>query len=218
MDNRVRDLPALKKRMEEELQLHTCFPQDCQLFMRAFKAERLLEVWVKPVGNTHWEILKNYPFCKTSGQLGPKRREGDRQIPEGIYCIDRFNPKSKYHLSLGLNYPNESDRLLGHPQMPGSDIFIHGGCETVGCIAITDAGIEEVYLLASWAGANGQQKIPVHIFPFRFDEEQWNEYGPEYPQHLEFWKTLEQIFLDFERSRQLPTIEMTEGGFYNIVK
>lgn len=218
MDKRVNDLPALKKRMEEGLQAHACSSGNCQLFLRAFKMEQLLEVWVKPDGNLHWAKLKNFAFCKTSGQPGPKRREGDRQIPEGVYHIDRFNPKSKYHLSLGINYPNALDRSLGDPDFPGSDIFIHGGCETVGCIPITDRGIEEVYLLASWARENRQQKIPVHIFPFHFSEENWNKYGPEFPQHRPFWRSLEEIFLHFERSRQLPTVEITDAGHYYTVK
>ncbi|MFC7667854.1 murein L,D-transpeptidase family protein [Hymenobacter humi] len=90
-------------------------------------------------------------------------------MPEGFYQIDRFNPKSEYHLSLGLNYPNAADLALGEPD-PGGDIFIHGGEVTIGCLPITDIGIEEVYLIAVAARAAGQTLIPVHIFPFPLTE------------------------------------------------
>lgn len=186
------------------------------LYLRAFKAERELEAWVKEKGKEEWILLKTYPFCSSSGTLGPKRREGDRQIPEGIYYIDRFNPRSKYHLSLGLNYPSTADRLLGDPEIPGSDIFIHGGCKTVGCIAITDPGIEEVYVLAEWAKGNGQSHIPVHLFPFRFTGSNWQQYGAAHAEHRMFWQQLEPIYHIFEKQGQVPEIIIEPDGTYVI--
>lgn len=196
---------------ENELSL-----ENFHLFLRAFKAERQLEIWLKSANESNWHLYKNIPFCNSSGVLGPKRKEGDRQIPEGFYHIVRFNPKSKYHLSLGLNYPNRSDRLLGHPTLPGSDIFIHGGCETVGCIPVTDEGIEAIYVLAGWAIDNGQANIPVHIFPFRFTAEKWNQYKPEFPQHFSFWRQLEAIYLAFEINKQLPEVLIHPDGKYGL--
>ena len=216
MKDRVKQWPALAKRIQDALVRQVGTHTEVELFIRAFKAEQILEVWIRSGAELPWQNFKTYSFCRSSGTLGPKRQEGDRQIPEGIYFIDRFNPKSKYHLSLGLNYPNTSDRILGHPKMPGSDIFIHGGCETVGCIPITDAGMEEVYLLASWARDKGQKNIPVHIYPFRFHEENWNTYEPEYPQHQALWRSLERIYLEFERSGQLPEVMISVGGEYVI--
>ncbi|HZH97477.1 MAG TPA: hypothetical protein VEX38_00780, partial [Fimbriimonadaceae bacterium] len=92
-----------------------------KLFIRAFKQERELEIWGAESERFHF--LQTYPIVGVSGGPGPKRREGDRQIPEGVYHIDRFNPNSRFHLSLGLSYPNKADRLLGDPERPGSDIF-----------------------------------------------------------------------------------------------
>lgn len=189
-------------------------PKKVVLYLRAFKAERELEAWVKEKGKEEWILLKTYPFCSSSGTLGPKRREGDRQIPEGIYYIDRFNPRSKYHLSLGLNYPNAADQILGDPDMPGSDIFIHGGCRTVGCIAITDPGIEEVYLLAEWARTNGQQLIPVHLFPFRYSASNWQQNEALYHQHVFLWRQLEAVYQYFENRHSLPDISIGEEGVY----
>src|SRR5690606_11025729 len=92
-------------------------------------------------------LVKTYPVCSSSGLPGPKRKKGDRQTPEGFYHIDRFNPQSAFHLSLGINYPNSSDKILGHSD-PGGDIFIHGSCVTIGCVPLTDDLIKEVYVLA----------------------------------------------------------------------
>jgi murein L,D-transpeptidase YafK len=217
MEERIGHFEELKRKLEKELSAYNCDREAVQLFLRAFKAEQVLEVWLRPGEDDHWLLMKYFPFCTSSGELGPKREEGDYQIPEGIYHIDRFNPKSKYHLSLGLNYPNASDRIRGHPEQPGSDIFIHGGCETVGCIPITNGGIEEVYLLAVWAGANGQEKIPVHIYPFKFGEANWNKYGPDYLQHHSFWKELEKVYVVFERSKQLPKTGISEDGTYELM-
>ncbi|MCB0633136.1 MAG: hypothetical protein R2824_16260 [Saprospiraceae bacterium] len=190
--------------------------QNVHVYLRAFKAEGELEVWIKTPEAAAWTLFKTYPFCKNSGTLGPKRKEGDLQIPEGIYHIDRFNPKSKFHLSLGLNYPNASDRILGNPEAPGSDIFIHGGCVTVGCIPITDAGIEEVYVLAEWAKESGQNDIPVHLFPFRFTIANWERYGTKFPQSVPFWQQLEAIYHAFEVDRTVPEVIITESGHYQI--
>ncbi len=93
---------------------------------------------------------------------------GDYQVPEGFYYINEFNPRSLYHLSLGLNYPNASDRMLCDMSQPGGDIYIHGSCVTTGCIPITDGQIEELYVLAAHAKDMGQDFIPVHIFPVNF--------------------------------------------------
>ncbi|MBF9238292.1 L,D-transpeptidase family protein [Hymenobacter sp. BT683] len=164
--------------------------------VRVIKTNRELEVWARNQNRGPFELLQTYPLAATSGKLGPKRRAGDRQVPEGFYEIDRFNPKSDYHLSLGLNYPNAADRALGEPQ-PGGDIFIHGGEVTIGCLPITDAGIEEVYLLAVAARAAGQAAIPVHIFPFPITEKELSK-RPNSP-HVAFWRGLMSGYAHFEK-------------------
>ncbi len=192
-------------------------PSTFEVFLRAFKEEQDLEVWIKNKTATEWQLFIQYPFCAFSGQLGPKRKEGDLQIPEGFYHIDRYNPRSNFYLSLGLNYPNNSDRILGYPQKPGSDIFIHGGCATVGCIPITDEKIAELYTLTSMAHRQGQQKIPVHFFPYKMSNQKFTEMSNQYPAHRSFWLQLKDIYDYFESNKNLPIIEIDAQGNYLIV-
>ena len=114
-----------------------------RLFLRAFKREQVLELWAGPKTGS-LTLVKTFPVCARSGTLGPKRRLGDLQVPEGAYRIDRFNATSNFYLSLGVDYPNASDRILGTPGRLGGDIFIHGDCVTIGCLPITDDLIKEL--------------------------------------------------------------------------
>ncbi len=202
--------------VDDLLNTHALEKENAQLFIRAFKYEEELECWGKAKGATTWKLLKTYPICRNSGTLGPKRKEGDRQVPEGVYSIDRFNPNSNFHLSLGLNYPNESDRIRGDRIAPGSDIFIHGACITVGCIPLTDPLIEEVFLMAEMARDAGQKHIPVHIFPGRMDAKRFLR-RMETSDHESFWQELLPVFTSFETTRQLPTVRVDDAGRYIVV-
>lgn len=189
-----------------------------QLFLRGFKKEQVLEVWVKERGKEEFVLLHTYDFCTTSGTLGPKRKEGDLQIPEGVYHINHFNPQSNFYLSLGLNYPNASDKILSHATKPGGSIYIHGNCVTIGCIPITDDRIKELYVLAVEARNNGQEKIPVHVFPDRLDhgavEKLIAEHSPN-EKIQRFWKNLEPIYQNFESTKKLRTVKVnTKGEYY----
>ncbi len=146
-----------------------------RLFFRIFKKEKIFQVWIASGHNSKYILLKEYPICRVPGRLGPKRREGDFQMPEGFYFINRFNPTSNYYLSLGLNYPNKSDAILGVKGHLGGNIFIHGGCSTVGCIPMTNDLIMEIYVLAVEARNNGQKRIPVFIFPMKLTEQNLEE-------------------------------------------
>ena len=148
------------------------------IFLRALKREARLELWAR-TGATPFQLIRSYPITYSCGEPGPKRREGDRQVPEGFYEIDRFNPESNFHLSLGLNYPNASDRLRSDQAQPGSDIFIHGGDGSIGCIPIGDENIEEVFLAAWDARAHGQEKIEVHVFPAVMQGPAWAKFVQE---------------------------------------
>ena len=187
-----------------------------QLFIRIFKHEQLLEIWAKERHQQQYQEITSFPFCTTVGELGPKRQRGDYQIPEGFYEIDRFNPESNFHLSLGINYPNDSDRTLSNARFLGGDIFIHGNCMTIGCIPITDDWIEELYILAVEARNAGQETIPTHIFPTKLDAN-----GYEYltlttrdNTHHAFWKNLQEGYLYFENQHQLPEVSISETGRY----
>ena len=191
-----------------------------KLFIRIFKQEKILEVWGASTSDGVFKQVKRYAVCRTSGNLGPKRREGDLQIPEGFYHIDRFNPKSNFYLSLGINYPNRSDQVLGAKGKLGGDIFIHGGCETIGCIPITDDAIKEVYWLAVQAKSNGHAKIPVHIFPTKLDAPTMARLKSTFPNDdvlINFWKNLKIGYNWFERERKLPTISISRRGKYQFL-
>ena len=162
-------------------------------------------------------LLCTYDFCTTSGVLGPKRKEGDLQIPEGVYHINHFNPVSNFYLSLGLNYPNASDKILSHATKPGGSIYIHGDCVTIGCIPITDEKIKELYVLAVEARNNGQEKIPVHVFPAKLETGVVDKLVSEYAADEKvknFWKNLEPVYQDFESTRKLKPVKVNSKGAY----
>lgn len=187
------------------------------IFIRCFKKKKQLELWARSSDNELFMLIKTYKFSASSGTLGPKRQQGDLQIPEGFYHIDRFNPASSFHLSLGINYPNASDRILGKKGNFGGDIFIHGSCVTIGCIPITDDMIEELYVVAVEAKSNGQRKIPVHIFPKRLDQKGFDQLLKEFDDEQKlanFWENLKVGFKIFERTRRLPKVTVNGNGEY----
>lgn len=188
------------------------------LFLRAFKKEQKLEVWAKNKSDDAFTLLKTYEFCATTGVLGPKRRSGDRQIPEGFYEVDLFNPQSQYLLSFSINYPNKSDLVFADKLNPGDNIFIHGHCVTIGCIPIGDENIQELYLIAAKAKSAGG-KINVHIFPTIMNDQNYkainNEFGTD-ASLLAFWSWLKPGFDAFESSKKLPVISIEESGKYMV--
>ena len=190
--------------------------EDFDLFIRAFKKERMLEVWVKEKKQEIFSLLNTYPFCSSSGTLGPKRKEGDLQIPEGIYHVNHFNPLSNFYLSLGISYPNASDKILSDPKHPGGAIYIHGNCVTIGCIPITDEKIKELYVLAVEARHHGQEKIPIHIFPSKLDDEGVNNLKQKNSstETIKFWENLQAIYQDFEKNKKLKKIITNKKGEY----
>jgi murein L,D-transpeptidase YafK len=132
-------------------------------------------------------------------------------VPEGFYTINRFNPSSLYHLSLGLDYPNATDRALGEPK-PGGDIFIHGSNVTIGCLPITDALIEELYVLLVEARTAGQAAIAVHIFPFELNAEMLARYRQH--RHYAFWQSLQPGYAYFEQHRRPAPALVPDAGLY----
>jgi murein L,D-transpeptidase YafK len=192
-----------------------------QAFIRVFKRERVLELWVAGAAGDPLQLLKKYSLCAISGGPGPKREMGDGQIPEGFYLVDRFNPVSSFHLSLGINYPNAADRINGVKGRLGGDIFIHGGCVTIGCMPITDEAIKELYLVAIEATAAGQHSIPVHIFPARLDREGLRQLDVEPradPALRTFWLNLKEGFDFFELQHRIPKIGVDRSGRYVVAK
>lgn len=188
------------------------------VYIRSFKFDAQLEVWVKHDLKDKYKLFKTYRVCLQSGTMGPKRMQGDYQVPEGFYYITEFNPNSAYHLSLGLNYPNSSDKILSDPVHPGDDIFIHGSCVSVGCIPVTDSDIEEIYILAAQAHEAGQEYIPVHIFPIRYSNKKsvtyFENFCKDNPDLMVFSDQLEKAFKVFENTHQPPLILIDPKGDY----
>jgi murein L,D-transpeptidase YafK len=215
---RVRAALAEKETLlHKTLAAHGLKTDDLNILIVAYKAERILELYAKRRSATRYEKLASYDICNVSGVLGPKRAIGDFQIPEGFYRINRFNPFSNYHLSLGIDYPNRSDRIKGKAPELGGDIFIHGNCVTIGCLPMTDDKIREIYLYAVHARNNGQTQIPVYIFPFRMQAATLEKYAARYrnrPELLAFWKNLKQGHDKFLRERQELSISVAQNGDY----
>ena len=189
-----------------------------QLYIRSFKYNSDLQVWVKNEGADTFTFFKTYRICALAGTMGPKRMEGDYQVPEGFYYINEFNANSQYHLSLGLNYPNPSDKLLADDMKPGGEIYIHGSCVTVGCIPITDPQIEELYILSTYARAAGQEFIPVHIFPIKYKDARSIEYIEKLydgdPGLKPFAMNLKKVYDFFEEHKKLPVVAISSKGDY----
>ena len=186
------------------------------IYLRVFKSEKCVEVWVKKTGAKTYTHLTDYKICQSSGELGPKRQQGDGQVPEGAYYVNRFNPVSSFHLSLGINYPNLSDTKRGVQGNLGGDIFIHGKCVTIGCIPITDDNIKELYILAIEAREHGQTKIPVHIFPFRMEEDIFSEKKKEdaYSSLIPFWEEISPVYVKFQSTKTIPSVTVSSSGKY----
>jgi murein L,D-transpeptidase YafK len=189
-----------------------------RVFIRIFKKERVLELWAADKKGP-FRHVESYPVCAASGGLGPKRRAGDLQVPEGFYNVTVLNPWSAYHLSLGVNYPNRSDRILGRRGSLGGAIMIHGDCVSIGCVAITDSHIEEVYVTAMESLRRGQSKVPIHIFPTRLDRNGMaflREQFAARPKLITFWEELEPGFGFFEKNRRVPVIRIDAKGHYRL--
>src|SRR5882724_13579022 len=204
---------ALRQRFKEK---GLAYPPRA-ILLRAFKQEAVLELWATEASDKPYVLVHEYRICTSSGTLGPKRRFGDVQVPEGFYELDWFNPQSNFYLSLHVSYPNAADRILGSRQNPGGDIFLHGNCVTIGCIPITDDGIKEVYWLAVLARTSGQMHIPIEIFPARLTDHELDQLSSERraePQVVEFWENLRQGFDYFEKYHRPQNVHISRSGKY----
>ncbi len=177
------------------------------VFVRIFKTEKVLEIWVKQ--NKQFALFKTYPICTFSGQLGPKIKQGDGQSPEGFYRVGlgQLNPYSSYHLSFNLGYPNAYDRANGRT---GDFLMVHGNCVSIGCYAMGDKNIEEIYTLMEAALRDGQKNIDVHIFPFRFDN---TKIAWQRSQWQPFWSDLKIGFEAFNKTGEVPGITVVNKRY-----
>ena len=186
-----------------------------ELHIRCFKSEKETEVWARNKGSQKFTLIKTIPICATSGELGPKRRQGDGQIPEGIYHVSWFNPMSDYHLGMKINYPNQSDKIKANGNNAGGDIMIHGYCVTIGCIPLQNDPIEELYVLCVESKNSGYE-VGVSIFPFRMNDTNWQaiQKNEEFKSHLDFWKQIKKAYDHFELNKAMPAYKINKTGDY----
>ncbi len=207
-------LEAVRVRVESPLQAALAergLRYGAPVFLRAFKESSELELWMDKEKGGRWEKFRVYRIASYSGKLGPKLREGDMQAPEGFYDVtrDRLNPMSRFHLSFNIGYPNAYDR---HHGRTGSLIMVHGSNVSIGCLAMTDPVIEEIYLLVEAALRGGQKAVPVHVFPFRMTEERLARAAGE--EWEAFWREeLKPGYDAFEKNGRPPGVSVREGRY-----
>jgi murein L,D-transpeptidase YafK len=218
--NRSRVKSARKQHLSE---IHTLFGKadldypPGQVLLRVFKNEDVLELWVQPQHKRKFVHLKDYSICQRSGILGPKRQQGDLQVPEGFYTITAYNPASSFHLAMLVSYPNRSDRLRKKGNRPGSNICIHGDCVTIGCIPLTDRWIKELYLICLDTFTKTKQPSLVHSFPGRMHGEHWQKLinqNSQHPDLVKFWRELKEGYDRFEKNHFPARFRIAKDGRY----
>jgi len=194
-------------RLEQRLKT-AGFKSGAPMLMRIFKETSELEIWLEK--GDRFQLFATYPICHWSGTLGPKQREGDKQTPEGFYTITtrQLQHIGRWPRAINLGFPNAFDRAH---KRDGSYILLHGGCSSVGCFAMTNPVIGEIYGLAKAAIRDGQRHIPVHVFPFRMSEEALAARAGS-PWH-DFWSTLKEGDRSFARTGRPPRISVCEGRY-----
>ena len=177
-------------------------------FIRIFKESRMLELWVR--SSQRFVLFKKYPICRVSGGLGPKTTSGDLQAPEGLYALteSQLHPRSRFYLALNLGYPNAFEAARG---FTGDALMIHGDCVSIGCYAMGDSAIAEIFTVVREALLAGQEAIPVQALPFPLTSE--NLARHETSRHREFWRSLEPAYRFFERDRIPPRVTPSSSGY-----
>jgi murein L,D-transpeptidase YafK len=196
-----RDLLALIKQKK--------MPKLSPVLMRIFKEEAELEVW-KEDATGHFQLLKTYPICRWSGDIGPKEREGDRQTPEGFYTItpELMNPNSSYYLAINTGFPNAFDKANGRD---GSFLMIHGDCSSSGCYAMTDQQVGEIYSLARDAFTGGRKAFQIQAYPFRMTPANLARHRTS--PHLAFWKMIKVGYDHFETTHLEPKVDVCDRRY-----
>jgi murein L,D-transpeptidase YafK len=217
---RVREAYAEKEKIvNKTLAGHSISRDSLRIYLRAFKTEKKMELWAKNISDSVYVKLKEFSICEISGTIGPKRRYRDLQVPEGFYHISDLNPYSKYYLSMEINYPNASDSIRGVRGHLGNLIFIHGGCESSGCIAITNENIKELYIYCIEAYNSGQEDIELTIFPAGMNDANYSKLIANYSKDkdkISLWADLKKSYDLFEHSKVPPTVKFLPGGIHEV--
>lgn len=200
--------------LKMELQASNINSSDFDIYIRVFKADKLAEVWMRTKGEVKYRLFKSYDICANSGELGPKRSDDDNQVPEGFYKIETLNPKSNYHLSMKINYPNSSDLILKKGLNPGSAVMLNGDCAAIDGLSMSNDKIAELYLLCLEARSRNKP-VNIDIYPVKFSAENMKMLEENYPKsQLSFWKDLKRVYDYFEENKWLPSIFVNRKGHY----
>ncbi len=217
---RVREAYGNKEKMvTKTLTDHGISRDSMQLYLRAFKTEKTIEVWAKNTCDTAFTLVKEFAICEISGTIGPKRCSRDLQVPEGFYRINELNPYSKYYLSMRINYPNASDSIRGNRAHLGNLIYIHGNCESSGCIAITDEKIKELFIYCIEAYNCGQKDINITIYPARLEDKTYNRLTKENSKNkdkISLWADLKKSYDLFNKKKVLQAVKFLHDGTHEI--
>jgi murein L,D-transpeptidase YafK len=179
------------------------------IFIRIFKEDSQLEVW-KQKGDGTYGLLKSYAICQWSGELGPKKVEGDYQAPEGFYTVtpSQMNPNSDYYLSFNIGYPNAYDQSLGRT---GGNLMVHGACSSAGCYSMTDESAGEIFALARDAFRGGQREFQIQAFPFRMTPENMAKHYDN--PNIDFWKMLKVGYDAFDLTHTPPKVDVCDQHY-----
>ncbi len=213
---RVREAYAAKEKIvTKTLAVNAISRDSLRIYLRAFKLEKTLELWAKNGCDSSYKLIKEFPICDLSGDVGAKRRVRDLQVPEGFYHIAGLNPYSKYYLSMKVNYPNASDSVRGVRGHLGNNIFIHGSCISSGCLAMTDDRIRELFVYCIEAYNAGQEEIGLTIFPSRLSDATYAKLVTRYSRYkddVKLWGDLKKSYDLFNLTKVPPAVKFLLDG------
>lgn len=217
---RVREAYSAKeKTVIKTLSDRTISRDSLRIYLQAFKTGKKVEVWGKNISDSTYMLIKEIPICEISGEIGPKRRSYDLQVPEGFYYINELNPYSKYYLSMKINYPNASDSIRGVKGRLGNLIYIHGGCESSGCISVNDEKIKELFVYCIEAYNAGQEKVEIAIYPAKLEDKTYNRLITGYSKNkdkVSLWADLKKSYDLFNLKKVPPTVKYLPDGTHEI--
>ncbi len=217
---RVREAYSYKEKIvDKTLTGHSISRDSLRIYLRAFKTEKIIELWGKNISDSVFVRIKEFSICDISGSDGPKRRYRDLQVPEGFYHISELNPYSKYYLSMGINYPNASDSIRGVHGHLGNQIYIHGSCISSGCLAITDDKIRELFVYCIEAYNSGQAEIDMTIYPAMLTNDNYSGLISDYKKDkdkLSLWADLKKCYDQFNQTRVQPKVRFLSDGTHEV--
>lgn len=217
---RVREAYSSKEKTVAKALAERSISRDSlRIYLRAFKTEKKIELWGKNICDSVYALIKEIPICEISGDIGPKRRSYDLQVPEGFYRISELNPYSKYYLSMRINYPNKSDSIRGVRGHLGNLIYIHGGCESSGCIAIADEKIKELFIYCIEAYNSGQKEINITIFPAQLNDTNYarlTKGNSKNKDKISLWTDLKKSYDQFNLKKVPPIVKYNADGTHEV--